>query len=76
MVNKLKQNTNDEPLSKPLHVTLPAAAYDALKEEAEAEGKDMSRVVRNLIAGYLASKGHDINIVKVQRGGVREKRQK
>lgn len=71
MVKKLKQNSNAEPTSYPLHVTLPIPAYEALKQCADDESQDVSRVVRDLIADYLAARGYDRAIVKVQRGGYR-----
>lgn len=56
--------------TRPLHVVIPAAAYDELKGIADNERRGLSDLVRQALEEYAERQGVKLDM-RVQRGGNR-----
>jgi hypothetical protein len=57
--------------TRPLHVVIPAAAYETLQGIAEVERRGLSDLVRQALEEYAGKHGHEID-TRVKRGGNRK----
>jgi hypothetical protein len=59
--------------SQNYHLKMPKAAYDALQEIADKEGRLLADVIREALSEYTAKKGFTVSF-KVDRGGNRREK--